>query len=531
MISSPTAIRALGVRHNGLEVIMDAVKLLMDFKEGLARGEDAERLARLTTELIGNEVEIDGPFGAKKLVYADYVASGRALHPVERFVIDKVLPYYANSHTEASYCGAFMTNLREAARRTIAEQCGADERFAVVFAGSGATAGLNRLVHLFGTRTTGVVPRVIIGPYEHHSNILPWRESGAEVIPIDEARSGGPNLAHLEAALAGGAGRAVICAFSAASNVTGIVSDIIEVTRRAKAAGAKMIWDYAGAGPYLPIRMEPAPGIVIDAIVVSPHKFIGGPGASGVLIMRRDAVVVTKPTIPGGGTVRFVSPHAHDYSDRLEVREEGGTPNIVGDIRSALAFLVKDIIGPNTLARINAELAARAIAAWSKVGRIELLGNLQARRLPILSFRVRDGDGGFVHHQLVTRMLSDRFGIQARGGCACAGPYVHELLHIGEAEFGRNPDGDRQRRRGSQAGFRAPELEHAPVRGEGGIHPQFCSAACHRHLDVHGSLRGRRTTRNLQAAQRRRSCVRWLTRGFLPRLPGRCLMVIRWSGR
>jgi selenocysteine lyase/cysteine desulfurase len=183
--------------------------------------------------------------------------------------------------------------------------------------------------------------------------------------------------------------------------------------------------------------MSPAADAEIDAIVVSPHKFIGGPGASGVLIVRRDAVTATKPSWPGGGTVRFVSPTGHDYSDCLEAREEAGTPNVVGDIRAALAFLVKDAIGADAMQSRNAELTRRATTAWREVEQIELLGCQAALRLPIFSFRVRDGDGGYVHQQLVTRMLSDRFGIQARGGCACAGPYVHRLLSIDEAESER----------------------------------------------------------------------------------------------
>jgi len=404
--------------------------LLAKFQNMLTQGGDI--VATLADGLVGQQAVVDGPFGVKKLVYADYVASGRALKQVEHFIMDEVLPYYANSHTEASYCGGLMTRLRREARAAIADCCGADQRHAVIFTGSGATAGINRLVTLFGA---GNGTRVIIGPYEHHSNILPWRESGAEVVEIPEAASGGPDLSAFSQAL--DTDKRIICAFSAASNVTGIVTDVAAVTRMAKQAGALMIWDYAGGGPYLPIAMTPAAEAEIDAIVVSPHKFIGGPGASGLLIVRRDAVVTDRPTWPGGGTVRFVSTTSQDYSQNLENREEAGTPNVVGDIRAALAFLVKDAIGAEIMARRNAELVGQAMAAWSGHERMELLGSLTAERLPIFSFRVRDGKGGFVHQQLVTRMLSDRFGIQARGGCACAGPYVHRLLSIGEEESAR----------------------------------------------------------------------------------------------
>jgi selenocysteine lyase/cysteine desulfurase len=407
-----------------------AVELLAEFKRGL---EVEDRLAHLASDLVGTDAEIIGPLGAKALVYADYVASGRALWSVERFIVDKVLPYYANCHTEASYCGGFMTGLRQAARSVVAGCCGADSRHAVIFAGSGATAGVNRLVGLFGVNDASQNPLVIIGPYEHHSNILPWRESRAEVVEIGESEAGGPDPSQLDAALRDASDRPVICAFSAASNVTGVISDVRGITRRVKAAGAKIVWDYAGAGPYMPISMQPATDAEIDAIVISPHKFVGGPGASGILIVSKEAVVATRPTWPGGGTVKFVSPTAHDYSDSLEAREESGTPNVLGDIRAGLAFLVKQAIGPETMASRNAELTAKTFAAWSKMERIEILGNLVAPRLPIFSIRLRDGNGGYVHQQLVTRMLSDCFGIQARGGCACAGPYAHRLLGIDEA--------------------------------------------------------------------------------------------------
>jgi selenocysteine lyase/cysteine desulfurase len=399
--------------------------------------EGADIAEVLRNGLVGSKVRIDGPYGPKALVYADYVASGRALHQVEAFMLEEVLPYYANSHTEASYCGGYITRMRREARAAIGHLCGADERHAVVFTGSGATAGINRLVRLFGVCdavSAGRPVRVIVGPYEHHSNILPWRESGAEIIEIAEAAAGGPDLPQLKAALGQGAPELTICSLSAASNITGIISDVVGITAMVKSTGARMIWDYAGAGPYMPISMVPGPNAEIDAIVVSPHKFIGGPGASGILIVRRDAVLTAKPSWPGGGTVKFVSPQSHDYADSIEAREEAGTPNVVGDIRAALAFIVKDAIGEEWMTARNQALAERAFAAWKAVPELELLGLSAPDRLPIFSFRVRDGRGGYVHQQLVTRMLSDRFGIQARGGCACAGPYVHRLLSIDAAQ-------------------------------------------------------------------------------------------------
>lgn len=399
-----------------------------------------ELIDGLRRGVIGEGTTIDGPFGPRKLVYADYVASGRALRQVEGFVMEHVLPYYANSHTEASFCGAAMTRMRRAARATIGRLCGAGDGFAVVFTGSGATAGLNRIVALLGvTEAVNSAQKVMvfIGPYEHHSNILPWRESGAEVVEIPEAPSGGPDLDALRDALIN-AGRdsLKIGAFSIASNVTGIVTDADAVTRLLKSHGALAVWDYAGGGPYLPIDMKAGTDCEKDAVVVSPHKFIGGPGASGVMIVRREAVRRIKPVFTGGGTVRFVSPWAHDYAEDVAIREEAGTPNVVGDIRAALCFLVKNAIGQALMDRRHEVLRQRALQVWSANPNIEILGNPDAsHRLPIFSLRVRDAErGGMIHQQLFTRMLSDFHGIQARGGCACAGPYAHRLLGIERSE-------------------------------------------------------------------------------------------------
>lgn len=393
----------------------------------------SDTVASLTEGLIGHDATIDGPLGKKSLIYADYVASGRALRQIEEFVLTELLPFYANSHTEASYVGGMMTRLRRQARDIIRAECHASQDHAVIFAGSGATAGINRLVHLLGLPemvAEGKAPVVLIGPYEHHSNILPWRESGAEVIEVPEAETGGPCLPALRDTLASVKGRPVIGAFSAASNVSGIVSDVEEVSRLLKASGATVVWDYAGGAPYLPVDICPAPDALIDAVVLSPHKFVGGPQASGVLILRHDAVRAEKPTMPGGGTVRFVSPTSHDYSRNVEAREEAGTPNVIGDLRAALCFLVKAEIGQDYIRSRNRENCRKAMQAWGAHPNIQLLGNLSCERLPIFSFRLGNGKGGHVHQQLVTRLLSDCHGIQARGGCACAGPYVHRVLNI-----------------------------------------------------------------------------------------------------
>ncbi|MBB2169254.1 aminotransferase class V-fold PLP-dependent enzyme [Gluconacetobacter aggeris] len=414
----------------------DGQDLFTDFTMSLQAG----GLDGLRAGLIGEGAPVPGPFGVQKLIYADYVASGRALRQVEDFMMDHVLPWYANSHTEASFCGRHVSRLRHAARAAIARLCGAGEGFSTIFTGSGATAGLNRLVALLGVpqaARSSAAPIVFIGPYEHHSNILPWRESGAEIVEIDEAAEGGPDLAHLAASLTeAGPSRLKIGAFSAASNVTGIVTDTDAVTALLKAHGALAVWDYAGGGPYLPIDMKPGTEWEKDAIVVSPHKFVGGPGASGITIVRDAAVTLHRPVVTGGGTVRFVSPWGHDYADAIATREEAGTPNVTGDIRAALAFLVKDAIGQDVMNARHDTLYRAARAVWDHNPNLVILGNPRAtRRLPIFSMQVHDRQrGGMLHQQLFTRMLSDCYGIQARGGCACAGPYAHRLLGIDRTE-------------------------------------------------------------------------------------------------
>lgn len=407
-----------------------------DFQTSLCSRDTVEALRR---GLVGEGFVIEGPFGPRKMIYADYIASGRALMQIEWAVLNDILPYYANSHTEGSLCGATMTRLRRDARAYIGGQCGADDRHAVIFTGSGATAALNRIVGLLGVADAvarGEAPLVLIGPYEHHSNILPWRESGAEVIEIDEAANGGPDMAALEAALKEGQGRLVIGSFSAASNVSGIVTDVTAVTRLLKRHGALAVWDYAGGGPYLTIDMAGGTDAEIDAVALSPHKFIGGPGASGVLIVRKAAVAHHKPTIAtGGGTVRFVSPWAHDYLEDVIAREEAGTPNVIGDFRAGLVFAVKAAIGQDLLDARHEELRQRALDAWLCLPGLQIMGNPDAdRALPFFSIRLVDEKGqDRLHPLLLTRVLSDCFGIQARGGCACAGPYGHRLLGIDEA--------------------------------------------------------------------------------------------------
>ncbi|MDL5054809.1 aminotransferase class V-fold PLP-dependent enzyme [Oscillatoria laete-virens NRMC-F 0139] len=413
----------------------DEAQTLFDAFRAQIRAKLAQ--GKLAQSVIGKNRLIDGPLGPQPLLYADYAASGRALREVEDFVLEQVLPVYANPHTQASFCGRSINALRRAARAEVARFCGAGAGDSVIFAGSGATAGLQKLVRLFEVDQhgpSGERALVLLGPYEHHSNLLPWRESGAEVIELPEDVAGGPDRTALACHLKRAAERRVIAAFSAGSNVTGAMTDVAAISRLVQAAGGKVIWDFAGAASYITMQMQPAPGVHVDALVFSPHKFLGGPASSGVLVVRRDTVLLAKPSAPGGGTVSFVSPGGHDYLADLAAREEAGTPNVIGDIRTALACVVRGLMTEAGLdARAHAMCRA-ALARWRANPRIEVLGRAMHMHLPIVSFRMRDSEGRLVHHQLVTRIMSDCFGIQARGGCACAGPYVHRLLAIDDAQ-------------------------------------------------------------------------------------------------
>lgn len=413
--------------------------------------QDTDALLRLIREsVIGEDHVMETPYGRRRVTYADYTASGRALTFIEDFIRDQVLPSYANTHTESSGTGLQTTRLREEARAIIHEAVGGDEDSVVVFAGSGCTGAIAKLIGVLGLRIPSALedtyhltehippaerPVIFLGPYEHHSNEVPWRETIADVVVIHEDVDGGVDQEELREQLEKYADRPLkIGSFSAASNVTGIVSDTAGIATLLHEHGALSFWDFAAAAPYIDISMAAVdpdrPLSYKDAIFLSPHKFIGGPSTPGVLVARRELFANRVPDVPGGGTVAYVNDDDHRYLTDPTHREEGGTPAIIESIRAGMVFQLKQAVGTATIREQEDRHLSRAVAAWREEPAIELLGNLEARRLSIISFVIRSPSGRYLHHNYVVALLNDLFGIQSRGGCSCAGPYGHRLLGI-----------------------------------------------------------------------------------------------------
>jgi selenocysteine lyase/cysteine desulfurase len=403
-----------------------------------------ELIKKIRANVIGENYPITTPFGCKPLVYADYTASGRSLKFIEDKIQSLVMPYYANTHTESSYTGAQSTALREEARQQIRQAVGGKEEDKVIFCGSGATAAINKLIDILNLRIPKDLddkygfsstiedvqrPVVFIGPYEHHSNELPWRETIATlvVIPLDD--QGQLDINDLEKQLKIFQDRnLLIGSFSAASNVTGIKTDVDAVTRLLHKYKALSFWDYAASAPYVNITMSGnSVDTYKDAVFISPHKFIGGPGTPGLLIIKENIMTNQVPAIQGGGTVVYVTPEDHSYTEDRERREEGGTPAIIESIRAGLVFKLQQEVSTKEICAREDRFLKIANDRLGKNKNINVLGNIDAPQLSISSFIINH-KGKALHYGFVVVLLNDLFGIQARGGCSCAGPYGHKLV-------------------------------------------------------------------------------------------------------
>ncbi|CAH0476125.1 unnamed protein product [Peronospora belbahrii] len=418
-----------------------------DNEVSLIAQETVDLIAR---NVVGRQTLFESPFGARALCYADFTASSKPLQCIEDYLNREVMPFYGNTHTTASITGLQTTCFRHEARQIVAQAVnakitGRGAEDCVLFTGPGSTSAIVKLIQVLGLHQFSLTtpldqrPIVFVGPFEHHSNLLPWRENAVEIVMIPENQEGYMDLKALEMQLEIYAARPLkIGAFSAASNLTGVLTDVDAVSALLHQHGALACWDYATCAPYVDIDMNPVvtdetqrPFVYKDAVFISGHKFIGGPGSPGVLIVKKRLLTNAVPTVPGGGTVFFVTENDHRYLSNRAEREEGGTPDILGSIRLGLAFELKQRIGTKNISILERRnvLCVRESLLQNKD--IVLLGHHgnEVEQIPVFSFLVRFGDR-FLHYNFVCALLNDLFGIQTRGGCQCAGPYATRLLGL-----------------------------------------------------------------------------------------------------
>ncbi|XP_045823644.1 uncharacterized protein LOC123916269 isoform X1 [Trifolium pratense] len=443
-----------------------------------------EKLSWLRSQIVGNDAEFDSSFGRRKLVYADHTASGRSLRYNENFIINHLLPFYGNTHTCDSYVGSRTTKMLHEATEYIKKCLGGGEDDAIIFCGSGTTAAIKRLQEVMGIAVPSILRErmlrflskeerwvVFVGPHEHHSNLLSWRQSLAEVVEIGLDDKGLLDMEALKLRLEAykDTNRPLLGSFSACSNVTGIYSDTRDIAKLFHRYKGYACFDFAASGPYVEIDIRSGDIDGYDAVFLSPHKFLGGPDSPGVLLMNKALYRLgsSPPSTCGGGTVTYVNAFNEKdtlYMENIEDRENGGTPPIIQIVRAALAFWVKEYIGYKEIEKREQLYINKALKRLVSNPNIKILGNLNAKRQAILSFLVysttnscsstergnvssqeNEGElnlwqemgnqrGKPLHGPFVAALLNDLFGIQARGGCACAGPYGHDLLNINKSQ-------------------------------------------------------------------------------------------------
>lgn len=405
-----------------------------------ATGDLAAHFAKFRRHIVGADATIVTPHGERPLIYADWTASGRLYRPIERRLTDDVGPFVANTHSEASATGALMTEAYHEAHEIIRRHVNAGPTDVVITAGSGMTTVVNKLIRMLGLRVPEQLERytqvpadqrpvVFVTHMEHHSNQTPWIETMADVVVLPPDEAGLVDVDALRERVVAYRDRPLkIGAFTTCSNVTGIRTPIHQLAAVMHEHGGVCFADYAASAPYVPIDMHPPESDAhLDAVYFSPHKFLGGPGAAGVLVFNAALYTNRVPDQPGGGTVEWTNPWLeHRYVANIEVREDGGTPGFLQAMRAALAVRLKDALDPERMRHREHEQAERLLRGLARVPGVQLLAPAVRDRLPIASFYI-----DHLHYNLVVRLLSDRFGVQARGGCSCAGTYGHYLLHVG----------------------------------------------------------------------------------------------------
>ncbi|WP_372793426.1 aminotransferase class V-fold PLP-dependent enzyme [Lutibacter sp.] len=389
--------------------------------------------------IVGSDQEFTSPYGKKKLIYADWTASGRLYRPIEEKLLHEIGPFVANTHTETSISGSVMTHSYHNARNIIKEHVNASKDDILITVGTGMTGAINKFQRILGIRLNEnlkghtVVPDekrpiIFVSHMEHHSNQTSWLETIARVKVIPSTHEGLPCMESLGQLLKEyNSVHIKIAAVTGCSNVTGIRTNYYEIAKLMHQNNGLCFVDFACSAPYVSINMHPEDEEqYIDAITFSPHKFLGGPGSSGVLIFNKKLYNNLVPDNPGGGTVSYTNPWGdHDYIDDIEAREDGGTPGFLQAIKIALAIRLKEKMGVQNILDREHELNTIIFNKLSRIDNLHILAKNNTERLGVFSFYIENA-----HYNLIVKLLNDRFGIQTRGGCSCAGTYGHYLLNV-----------------------------------------------------------------------------------------------------